>query len=144
MHAFIFSGTVTAMLRLPAFLIAVLLVLILPIRLAGAATLSCDREAGPRPMSSGHHVELRHGDIARQGASNTSDAIRMHSSTRVRHATVPCGTCSSCSTGAFEAGPRFAPPGVKAFMFYTARPTSDPESSFLTEGIDRPPRVSLA
>lgn len=131
------------MLRLPAFLIAVLLVLILPIRLAGAVTLSCDTESGPGPMNYVHRVELRYGDITRQGTSAMSDAIRVHGSARMRHATVPCGTCFSCSTGAFEAGPRFAPPGVKAFMFYTPRPTSDPESSFLTEGIDRPPRAPL-
>jgi hypothetical protein len=126
------------MLRLSAFLIAVLLVLILPIRLAGATALSCETESGPGPMNGGHRVELR------QGTSALSRAIRVHSAMRTRHADGQCGTCVSCSTSACEAGPRFAPPGVKAFMFYTPRPMSDPESSFLTEGIDRPPRIPLA
>lgn len=132
------------MLRWPALLIAVLLVLSLPIRLAGAATSSCGTESGPEPMNYVHRVELRHGDLARQGASIMSSAIRVHSSTHMTHAACQCGTCVSCSIGAFEAGPRFAPPSVKAFVFFTPRPTSDPESSFLTEGIDRPPRVPLA
>lgn len=132
------------MYRWPALLAALLLILSLPIRLAGAATLSCAKETGSGPMRYVHRVELQYGEIVRQSESPIAGTGPVGSSMCITHVASPCGICVSCPIGAIEASPSFAPPGDRAFVRLTVDASSDSKPSFLTEGIERPPRVRLA
>jgi len=110
------------MLRWRTFLFAMLLVLSLPIRQAGAVPLHCD--AAPVvnvPVKVMHHAV----EVVRADSAAAARAECQHADAEVAHtahAAGQCGASASCCTGlAVDAAP-----------------------IFLTSGIDRPPRPFLS
>jgi len=135
------------MLRWRPVLFAVLLILSLPIRLVGAAPLSsgtailmtaAHAEPGVHPLQTQRSALASKGSLA---VRNTPCPHADHVPTSMLHVAGPCGACPSCMAGTVAASANVTPPRLAILPFHAGRPASDPPSSFLTDGIERPPRI---
>ncbi|HHX4058157.1 TPA: hypothetical protein ACU967_005930 [Burkholderia contaminans] len=144
------SGIQPPMLRWYSFLLTVLLILSLPLRPAGAVPLPLG--AAPTVpivdvVTRMHRLEIPLGNTAQQHAVASLNMGCHHvgdAPIHAPHAVGSCGACVLCVAGAVAAGQSALPGSVNVTTIHTARPASDPAESFLTEGIDRPPRSFLA
>ncbi|WP_157381072.1 hypothetical protein [Burkholderia ubonensis] len=133
-----------------SFLLAAVLILSLPLRIAAATPSACCAVPGMAASSMAAPVqrtEFRGPDAVRQTPATVTLKTCCHVGDHARHASHaagPCGTCASCIACAVAAGPRIAAYGFEITNAHAARPDSDPASTYLTEGIDRPPRIFLA
>lgn len=137
------------MLRWRPVLFVVLLILSLPIRLVGAAPLSSGTAiamTAAHAESAVHLLETQVAALASKGhlaARNTPCPHANHVPMSMVHVAGPCGACPLCMTGTVAASANVTPPRLAIFPFDAARPASDPPSTFLTDGIERPPRIFL-
>ncbi|WP_323123021.1 hypothetical protein [Burkholderia alba] len=128
------------MSTLRRLLLVLLLAVALPFQSFAAVTMSC----GPTHAGTAGdpHGAAQHGDepdgqpSAQRAHPHTADSGGQH------HAH-PCASCASCCVGAALGGP--AVPAVHAGAAHDARPLglAAPQASFLTDGIERPPRPAL-
>ncbi|WP_175884003.1 hypothetical protein [Burkholderia sp. BCC0044] len=108
------------------FLVVVLLALSLPIQSFAAVSMQC---AG---------VAVQHEDNAPHTMPAAQDGHQDHGD-HARHAS-SCAACVSCCFGTGMAGAPTVPAAASARVTTVAPPRSAGGVSFLTGGIDRPPR----
>ncbi|MBR8235257.1 hypothetical protein K6W26_12260 [Burkholderia sp. AU42008] len=108
------------------FLVVVLLALSLPIQSFAAVSMPCAGAAVPHEDNAPHTIPA-----AQDGHHDHGD--------RARHAS-SCAACVSCCIGMGMAGAPAAPVMASVRVTTVARPRSAGGVSFLTGGIDRPPR----
>ncbi|HEM7804059.1 hypothetical protein [Burkholderia sp.] len=108
------------------FLVVVLLALSLPIQSFAAVSMQCASVAAPheekvsRAMPAAQDGHADHGDHARHASS--------------------CVACVSCCFGTGMSGAPAVPAAASGGVTIVAPPPSAEDVSFLTGGIDRPPR----
>lgn len=136
------------MLRWRTLILAIVLVLGLPLRLAGAAQAPCHAAAagmGATALGQAQHVLTRHAQAAPNAIAAIATGERHDcsmASMTDRHSSGQCGTNAPCCSGALPAAhPRIDAPALS--MLCVIRLVSDPASPFLTDGVDRPPRPAL-
>ncbi|MFM0509244.1 MULTISPECIES: hypothetical protein [Paraburkholderia] len=126
--------------------VIVLLALSLPVQSFAAVSMKCGSSHFGSDVASAQHVDTdestphhRHShdvtmaDGDHHGHSHGGDVHHAHS----------CSTCASCCFGgALPAAPTVAT-SADVVHFAVLFPTSDRVASFLTGGIERPPRISL-
>jgi len=108
------------------FLVVVLLALSLPIQSFAAVSMQCAGAA------------VSHGDNAPHTISTPQDGHHDHGD-HARHAT-SCAACVSCCFGTGMSGAPAVPAAASVGVTIVAPPRSAGGVSFLTGGIDRPPR----
>ncbi|WP_199544151.1 hypothetical protein [Paraburkholderia kururiensis] len=137
------------MTRWRFFLFTVLLMLCMPMRLAMATSLPQGTVSaavgGTRVLAAEHSHAFPCGTPhLRIGGVQGTRARAQRGSPRFStvHAAGPCSI--SCLAVAVAGEPRLTAPKLESIPFRPRRPSSDPASSFLTEGIERPPRPDQA
>lgn len=136
------------MLRWRTLILALVLVLGLPLRLAGAAQAPCHAVSAGMPataLGQAQHAMKRHTQAAPSAVAVMAPGERNHAcmaSMTDRHPSGQCGMNAPCCSGALPAAPpRIDAPALS--MLFVIRLVSDPASPFLTDGVDRPPRPIL-
>nr|WP_241023733.1 hypothetical protein [Burkholderia sp. Ac-20365] len=124
--------------------IVVLLILSLPVQSLAAVSMKCGPgEASEDKASHAHmaHVLLSsdHHSHATPGLERAHPDGHHHGGAQHAHA---CSTCASCCFGAAMLSVPVMPASVGFIHFFTPPPAA-PVVSFLTGGIERPPRSTL-
>ncbi|NYH14719.1 hypothetical protein GGD41_001947 [Paraburkholderia bryophila] len=132
--------------------IVVLLVLSLPVQSFAAVSMKCDSshsigERAPalyEPVAS----QLQHHDHAAMRAAQASDMggsvpLPHHGTVGGEHHAHACSTCAACCFGGALPNTAAASLSVEPIHFTVPLPPAVRVASFLTDGIERPPRLSL-
>nr|WP_081936065.1 hypothetical protein [Burkholderia sp. 9120] len=136
-------------------LIVVLLVLSLPVQSFAAVSMKCDSsysigERAPvrhEPVAS-QLQQLQHHDHAAMMAAQASDMghsvhLPHHGTVGGEHHAHACSTCAACCFGGALPNTAAASLSVEPIHFTVPLPPAVRVASFLTDGIERPPRLSL-
>jgi hypothetical protein len=124
-------------------LIVVLLALSLPVQSFAAISMKCvpaHANAGEAPAQHVMHDMAEH-DPGIHGMAVADDG-QPHASRNADHAHL-CSTCASCCVGAALPAVAVVATAMAATRIITRVPPSDAAVSFLTDGIERPPRTAL-
>nr|MDW3663461.1 hypothetical protein [Paraburkholderia terrae] len=122
--------------------VIVLLILSLPVQSFAAISMKCETSHFMGEMTSAQHAHETE-SITGHEMRGMAMADGIHHSHPHGHHAHSCATCASCCFGlALPAVPAVATPAGTAH-FAVPLPPSVSVASFLTSGIERPPRVFL-
>ncbi|PQV50043.1 hypothetical protein [Paraburkholderia sp. BL21I4N1] len=126
--------------------IVVLLVLSLPVQSFAAVSMACDSS---HAMSEKAPVrQLQHHDHAAMMAAQAGDMgnsvdLPHHGAAGGEHHAHACSTCAACCFGGAFPNSAAASLSIEPIQFTVPLPPFVRVASFLTDGIERPPRLSL-
>lgn len=128
------------------FLVVVLLALSLPVQSFAAISMKCvptHADAGEAPVRHVVHAMAEH-DHGFHGVAFADDDHRHapRSAHHAHHAHL-CSTCASCCVGAALPAVSVVATALVGTRVITRIPPSAAAVSFLTGGIERPPRITL-
>ncbi|MFM0411196.1 MULTISPECIES: hypothetical protein [Paraburkholderia] len=136
--------------RWRAIFLVLLLIVSLPIRSTAATLMPDDARSGmgeTLTMRDMRFAELTHSVSSRYlpGAVSECHSQRHdNGSPGHRHAGSECCVSTPCCVGAVAPTPSSILPGREIAILRPGHPASDAATSFLTAGIERPPRLFLA
>ena len=125
--------------------IVVLLALILPVQSFAAVSMKCaiaDTDAGKASFGYAAHDRLAHGLALHEVVAQADDGNRRPCDSCHARSCLTCASCC-CFGIAVPAVPTVAMPTDATRVITRTSPSAD-VVSFLTDGIDRPPRDTLA
>nr|WP_231752786.1 hypothetical protein [Burkholderia savannae] len=124
-------------------LVIVLLALSLPVQSLAAVSMNCEPARGDGGAPAHHlpQAAAENGHGANDAAVAADD--HRHSDPRGAHHAHPCATCVSCCVGAGLPAGSVASASFDATRIALFLPHDAGAVSFLTGGIERPPRISL-
>ncbi|MFM0228361.1 hypothetical protein [Paraburkholderia dipogonis] len=131
--------------------IVVLLVLSLPVQSFAAVSMKCESSHSVGDAAPTRHeaagAMARHHDhaamMAEQGDTLASAHLQHHSSAGAEHHAHACSACASCCFGGALPITPLATLSANAAHFSVPLPPAVRVASFLTGGVERPPRISL-
>ncbi|RAS19442.1 hypothetical protein [Paraburkholderia bryophila] len=132
--------------------IVVLLVLSFPVQSFSAVSMKCEPSHAIGERAPVRHESdaspLRHHDhaamtAAQAGAMNRSVHLPHHGGVGGEHHAHACSTCAACCFGGALPNTVAASLSVEPIHFTVPLPPAARVASFLTDGIERPPRISL-
>jgi hypothetical protein len=125
--------------------VVVLLILSLPVQSFAAVSMKCGSSHFGNEVASAHHEDadesLPHHHTHEVAVAGSDHDSQPHGGDL--HHAHSCSTCASCCFGGALPGAPTVATSVDAVHFALPIPRSDRIASFLTGGIERPPRISL-
>jgi hypothetical protein len=126
------------------FFLVVLLVLSLPVQSFAAVAMNCESwqfgSDGPSVHGNGAAAQA---DMGHMHAMLSADSMLDHHHPSDLHHTHSCAVCAACCVGAALPASVSAAVSVGIISFAIPFPLSTGSASFLTGGIERPPRPAL-
>nr|WP_246257918.1 hypothetical protein [Pararobbsia alpina] len=120
--------------------VIVLLALSLPAQSLAAATMKCGSSHFGRDVASAQHADVNESThLHHMHGVTMADGVH-HGDAHPAHA---CSTCASCCFGAALPVVLTVVTSADSVHFAVPSPPSVRVASFLTDGIERPPRISL-
>lgn len=131
--------------------IVVLLVLSLPVQSFAAVSMKCESshsvgDATPARHEAGGAMAHHHDHVAmmaKQADNSGSTHLQHHGSAGGEHHAHACSTCASCCFGGALPITPVASLSANVAHFAVPLPPTVRVASFLTGGVERPPRISL-
>ena len=131
--------------------IVVLLVLSLPVQSFAAVSMKCESSHSVGDATPARHeaagAMARHHDhaatMAEQADTLAGTHLQHHGSVGGEHHADACSTCASCCFGGALPITPVASLSANAVHFAVPLPPTVRVASFLTGGVERPPRISL-
>ncbi|SEJ84361.1 hypothetical protein [Paraburkholderia diazotrophica] len=127
--------------------IVVLLALSLPVQSFAAVSMKCGLGHSGEGMPSHHHLVQVGLDDSDHNVHTAASLEHTHPEGHhhgdAHHHAHSCSTCASCCFGVAMLSVPLIPASTEAVHFHTPSPLATPVASFLTGGIERPPRLIL-